>query len=149
LVIANHVLFYPKNLHEALREIRRVLRPGGVLCCATYGQKHMREIRELVHEFDENISLSRVALYENFGLENGGEKLSEFFADISVSEYPDYLEIPEVEPLLDYIISCHGNQRERLEPRYEEFKTFLQKKIKQNGMLRITKQAGVFIARKE
>lgn len=149
LVIANHVLFYPKNLHEALKEIHRVLRPGGVLFCAAYGKEHMREIRELVHEFDEEISLSRVALYENFGLENGQEKLQEFFTDITVREYPDYLEISEADPLLDYIISCHGNQREHLEPRYEEFKAFLHEKIRQNQTIHITKQAGVFIARKE
>ena len=33
LVIANHVLFYCKNVNKALDEIVRVLKPGGVLVC--------------------------------------------------------------------------------------------------------------------
>lgn len=149
IVIANYVLFYPTNLQAALGEIYRVLRPGGMLYCATYGSRHMKEISDLVKEFDESISLSRVALYENFGLENGEEKLRECFSDVRKEEYPDCLEVSEVEPLLDYIISCHGNQRERLVPKYEAFREFLQRKLEREGAIRITKQAGVFIARKE
>ena len=32
LVIANHVLFYCKNVNKALDEIVRVLKPGGSAC---------------------------------------------------------------------------------------------------------------------
>lgn len=70
-VIANHVLFYVKNLPVALGEIRRVLKPDGVFWCSTYGKEHMKEITWLVQEFDPRITLSEVALYELFGLENG------------------------------------------------------------------------------
>ena len=148
IVIANHVLFYPKNLPAALREIYRVLRPGGVLYCATYGSRHMKEIEGMTKEFDEEISLSRVKLYENFGLENGREWLQKYFSDIRCVEYPDYLNVTEAEPLLDYILSCHGNQRERLVQRYESFRQFLQKTLEREGAIRITKQAGLFIAKK-
>lgn len=147
LVLAHHVLFYPKDLQAALSEICRVLKPGGTLCCATYGRNHMREIEELVREFDEEITLSRIRLYENFGLENGRELLEEYFTEISLHEYPDYLEVSEAEPLLDYILSCHGNQRERLAPKYDRFKAFLEKKMSSGGFIRITKQAGAFLAR--
>lgn len=148
MVIANHVLFYAKNLRAALKEIARVLRPGGVLYCATYGRAHVKEIEELAQEFDERISLSRVKLYEVFGLENGAELLQEFFEPITCETYPDWLEVTEPEPLLDYILSCHGNQRDYLMPGYKEFQKFLQQKIRQNGAIHITKQAGVFVCRK-
>lgn len=148
IVIANHVLFYPKNIRAAVSEIFRVLRPGGVLYCTTYGCSHMKEVEQLVQEFDEEIVLSRVKLYENFGLENGESVLREFFDEVEQREYPDYLEVTEVEPLLDYILSCHGNQREKLLSRYEDFKRFLQKKMKKKGFVKITKQAGMFICRK-
>ena len=146
-VIANHVLFYVKNLPEALREIRRVLRPDGVFYCSTYGKEHMKEITLLVQEFDPRITLSQVALYELFGLENGEAVLKEAFGEVEKVMYDDCLMVDEAEPLLDYILSCHGNQSEILSQRQLEFKRFLQKKIREKGGLRITKMAGVFLCR--
>lgn len=146
-VIANHVLFYVKNLSQALKEIHRVLKPGGMFYCSTYGREHMKEITFLVQEFDPRITLSEVALYELFGLENGQALLEEIFSCVDKVMYDDYLMVTEAEPLLDYILSCHGNQSEILSQRQLEFKRFLQKKIEEKGGIRITKKAGVFLCR--
>ena len=43
LVIANHVLFYCKNVNKALDEIVRSVKARRVLVCSTYGVRHMRE----------------------------------------------------------------------------------------------------------
>lgn len=147
VVIANHVLFYVKNLPQALREIRRVLKPDGTLYCSTYGSGHMKEITSMVQEFDSRITLSEVALYELFGLENGAAMLREQFEEVELRSYEDYLQVDEAEPLLDYILSCHGNQSEILSQRQLEFKAFLQKKIEEQGGIRITKMAGMFVCR--
>lgn len=146
-VIANHVLFYVKNIGQAIGEIRRVLKPEGVFYCSTYGREHMKEITSLVQEFDPRITLSEVALYELFGLENGQAMLKEHFGSVEKVMYDDYLMVDEAEPLLDYILSCHGNQSEMLSKRQREFKRFLQRKIEEKGGIRITKMAGVFICR--
>ena len=60
VVIANHVLFYIKDLPAALNEIYRVLKPEGVFYASSYGQKHMHEITDLVKEFDTRITLSNI-----------------------------------------------------------------------------------------
>ena len=111
-VIANHVLFYVKNLPQALKEVRRVLKTGGTFYCSTYGKNHMKEITSMVQEFDSRITLSEVALYELFGLENGEGMLREQFEEVELRMYEDYLLVDEAEPLLDYILSCHGNQNQ-------------------------------------
>lgn len=147
-VIANHVLFYIKDIPQALCEIRRVLRPDGVFYCSTYGREHMKEITSLVQEFDSRITLSDVALYELFGLENGRAMLEQVFGRVEQVLYDDYLLVDEADPLFDYILSCHGNQREYLNQRKDEFRRFLQKKIEEKGGIRITKQAGIFVCRK-
>lgn len=144
-VIANHVLFYVKDIYEALRQIRRVLKEDGVFYCSTYGREHMREITLLVQEFDPRIALSDVALYELFGLENGRGILEKVFGQVEKVMYEDYLLVDEAGPLLDYIMSCHGNQGEILGNRQQEFKRFLQRKIEEKGGIRITKMAGVFV----
>ena len=143
-VIANHVLFYLQNLHQGIAEICRVLKPDGVLYCSTYGSNHMKEITALVQAFDSKITLSQTNLYEVFGLENGKDILNPYFSSVEVSYYPDELIVDEAQPLVDYIMSCHGNQSEIIGPRLIEFKEFIQKQLP----LHITKEAGVFICKK-
>lgn len=144
-IIANHVLFYLNDLDQGLREIRRVLRPNGILYCSTYGQNHMKEINEIVKEFDDRIVLSSNNLNLKFGLENGKEILNQYFNLVQLNVYKDSLLIDEAQPLIDYIMSCHGNQNEIIGPRMEEFKKFIEKKLENNQPIQITKDAGLYI----
>jgi hypothetical protein len=145
LVVANHVLFYCDDLQTALAEIRRILKPEGRLVCSTYGNDHMKEVSELVQEFDEHIVLAADKLYEKFGRENGAEILNSYFSDIEWRTYEDCLIVPGPEPLISYILSCHGNQGQYIPERYREFFSYVKKKT-DLGM-KITKDAGVFIGK--
>lgn len=143
LVIANHVLFYCDDINSVCREVMRVLKHDGKFLCSTYGSKHMQEITALVQEFDSHIQLSLGKLYERFGLENGSSILSPFFSDIKLKPYDDSLLVTDAEPLIEYIMSCHGNQNQYLLKRYQDFRNFVEKKTK-HGFF-ITKDAGLFI----
>ena len=148
-IIANHVLFYLNDLNLGLKEIDRVLKSDGILYCSTYGKNHMKEITEIVQNFDSRISLSNHSLYDIFGLENGESILKEYFFNIQRMDYKDSLEITESIPLIDYIMSCHGNQNEILGPRLNEFKEYIEELfLKKNGKIFVTKQAGLFICKK-
>lgn len=144
LLIANHVLFYCDDIDTALRECRRVLRPGGRMIAGTYGRDHMKEITQLVQAFNPAIVLSADHLYEKFGLENGGEILRRYFSEVSCRHYEDAIEISEAEPLISYILSCHGNQNSLLLNRYKEFREFVEQRTKYG--FHITKDAGIFLA---
>ncbi len=147
IIIANHVLFYIKNLEEALEEFVEVLKDSGTLYASTYGEHHMKEITELAQQFDSRIKLTEVALYKQFGLQNGRKLLSKYFSSVELRMYEDELMVNDAKALADYILSCHGNQKEILANRYEEFTAFLEEKIKKEGYIRITKEAGVWIAK--
>jgi len=144
-IIANHVLFYLNDLNQGLKEIDRVLRPNGIFYCSTYGKEHMKEITEIVQNFDSRINLSNHSLYDIFGLENGEVILKKYFSNVQRLEYPDSLEITESKPLIDYIMSCHGNQNEILGPRLNEFKEYIEDILKASGKIVVTKQAGLFV----
>lgn len=146
LVVADHVLFYCEDVEKACQEIRRVLKPGGILICSTYGNEHMKEVSELVGKFDDRIVLAAEKLYERFGRENGEEILKPFFECVEWKEYEDYLLVSEPEPLISYILSCHGNQGQYILDRYKEFQSYVRKKTA--GGFRITKDAGVFSCKK-
>lgn len=147
-ILANHVLFYCKNVSKALAEIGRVLTEDGMFCCSTYGSNHMKEISELVKGFDSKINLSEISLYEIFGLENGEKILNEHFEEVNLQLYEDALYVEDAGLLCDYIYSCHGNQNELLCDRKAEFRTYLEKQIQESGGIHITKEAGVFVCRK-
>lgn len=146
-IIANHVLFYLNDLNLGLKEISRVLKPNGILYCSTYGKNHMNEITEIVQNFDSRINLSNHSLYDIFGLENGESILCNYFSNVEKYNYQDSLEITESKPLIDYIMSCHGNQNEILGPRLNEFKEYIEELLKNSGKIVVTKQAGLFICK--
>lgn len=146
-IIANHVLFYLNDLNLGLKEISRVLKPDGILYCSTYGKNHMKEITEIVQNFDSRINLSNHSLYDIFGLENGESILKKYFFNVQRMDYEDSLEITESKPLIDYIMSCHGNQNEILGPRLNEFKEYIEELLKNSGKIVVTKQACLFICK--
>lgn len=144
VVIANHVLFYCDDLDMVCREIKRVLKPGGTFICSTYSSRHMKEISELVKGFDDRIELSAGHLYERFGKENGKQILGKYFKNVEWNQYEDELFVPTAEPVVEYVLSCHGNQNRYIVDRYKEFVSYVKQKT-DNGLY-ITKDAGVFIA---
>lgn len=145
IVVANHLLFYCEDPSEACAEIRRVLKPNGTLLCSTYGSNHMREITELVQKFDKRISLAAENLYERFGLNNGKEILMPYFNSVEKFYYEDQIIIDQAEPLIEYILSCHGNQNQYLLDHYQEFRQFVEKQVADE--YRITKDAGFFLCK--
>lgn len=145
-VIANHLLFYLPELDQGLEEIIRVLKPQGILYASTYSTNHMKEITELAQEFDPRITLSQTSLPSIFGKENGEEILSHYFQNVERRDYADTLVIDQAKPIVDYIVSCHGNQNEILSGRIEEFYSFIKKKIDDQGSITVTKEACLFIA---
>ena len=145
LVIANHVLFYTEDPLLACREAARVLKKNGLFLCSTYGTEHMQEVTALVQGFDSRIVLSAEKLYDRFGLENGEMILSSVFSSVQREDYPDSLCVTSPGPLIEYILSCHGNQGMYITDRYKEFRSYVQKKTDRG--FQITKKAGAFLCR--
>lgn len=142
LIIANHLLFYCEDIHKVCSEVKRVLRPNGSFICSTYGTTHMQEISQLVHGFDEHITLSDDNLPRRFGRENGYDILKEYFPCTTWESYEDYLLVTEPEPLISYVLSCHGNQNQYLLNHYKDFSNYVTSRVKKG--FRITKDAGIF-----
>ncbi len=143
-ILANHVLFYLNDLDQGLQEIRRVLKPNGFFYCSSYGSNHMKEINTIVKQFDERIILSSNNLYSKFGLENGEEILKTHFKSVQLKRYEDSLVIDEAQPLIDYIMSCHGNQNEIIGPQMSRFKEYIDQILSKNK-IKVSKEAGLFL----
>lgn len=143
VVIANHMLYHVPDRDVAISEIRRVLRPGGVLYAATNGKAHMQEMDELlVASAPEARSDGTV---EHFSLENGDAQLRRHFSRVVVTRYPDSLAVTTPEPLLRYLMSTAA--RDLLnEQRLSQMRTRIEAEIAARGAFHVTKATGLFSA---
>ncbi len=142
-VIANHMLYHAADRQAAIAEVRRVLRPGGVLFAATNGARHMQELVDLCDRFDPTLDLFRASMAASFSLENGATQLAQSFANVALDEYEDSLNVTEVEPLVRYVDST-AHMDALLS---ERFRHYVQKQLDANrGVLHIHKASGLFRA---
>ncbi len=143
-VIANHMLYHVPDRPAALAEIRRVLKRAGHFYSSTVGDRHLVEIRDLLGRFDPALtSWGRVS--DPFTLENGMAQLSQYFTRINLYLYEDALEVTEVDPLVDYILS--GWAQPILAGRQAAFREFVACELEsRNGVFHITKDSGLFVS---
>jgi len=144
-VIANHMLYHVPDIPRALDEVRRVLKPSGFCYAATMGLANMQEMNELAARF---FSIPRMTeSTARFGLESGDAYMRAAFSDVKLERYPDSLVITEAAPLMDYICSMRVRSRVTDE-QIAALRAHVEKEIATQGEIRMTKDSGLFIARR-
>jgi SAM-dependent methyltransferase len=170
LALANFMLYHVPNLDRGIAELRRVLRPGGVLLAATNGAAHMRELFALeaaacaeagvpADILADVLAPDRQNTRMSFMLENGAEWLGRHFAQVRLERFPDELRVTEVEPLAAYCASTWTldqmteaaptapAERAALRARIvERFRALAAERLAAAGHIHITKDSGAFIA---
>jgi ubiquinone/menaquinone biosynthesis C-methylase UbiE len=142
-VIANHMLYHVPDRVKAIREIRRVIKPGGRLFATTVGQHHLLELHKWLRH--AHIDKSFEEFSRSFTLENGLEQLKPFFSQVTISRYEDDLEVTEVEPVMAYIRSSI-RASELSEEAIVEIDGELEKELNEKGHIFIRKNSGLFEA---
>jgi len=141
-VIANHMLYHVPDIPRAIREIRRVLVPGGACYAATFSRANMQELDAMVRRF-LGPGLHRAAF--RFGLENGGDLMRASFPRVELERYPDSLVVTEAQPLMDYVNSTQMHAAAP-EERKAALRSFIEAELGARGSIEIAKDAGMFIA---
>lgn len=144
LVIANHILFYMKDLDKVLKEIKRVLKVGGHFYSSTIDSKNMKELESLMKGFNSNIKISEEKISSKFGMENGQEILSKHFNQTKRYLYEDKLVINDSKGILEYIYSIPGNIIELVDTKKKDFEKYIDSNINKNGNIYITNNQVLF-----
>lgn len=143
IVIANMMLYHLPDLSRALIEIRRVMQDDGVFYCATGGENGIDNyIRHALH-------LPRGEKLK-FTLQNGEEILHTNFSQVEKRLYEDSLAITDTSDLVAYARTLPWIAEQ------PQLRTSLSSQViysaleakKENGVIRIPKEYGTFIARK-
>ncbi|MFN2222515.1 MAG: class I SAM-dependent methyltransferase [Candidatus Promineifilaceae bacterium] len=149
-VIANHMLYHVPDVGRALATIHGLLKPGGVLYAATNGRTHLQELAGFVSQARGETTPEADNLFQrsarNFTLQSGAQQLLAHFAAVELRAYPDSLEIDDVEAIIRYVQSSalFGLSAANL----DRLRALLQEEIRAHGAVTITKESGLFIARK-
>ncbi len=146
MVVANHMLYHVADRPKALAEVKRVLGDNGRFYAATNGQNHLRELRALHQQFMPDIPGSISFFDMPFSLENGRRQLEAFFHYVDLLPYPDSLEVTDVQPLLDYILSTSTIKTQITPEKLQQISDYVNQEIDAKGAFHITKASGLFIA---
>ena len=140
IVIANMMLYHVPDLQKGLREVRRVLKEGGRFYCATFGENGIMEyIYGLLKDYGVQSETNRA-----FTLQYGEKKLSQVFANVKRCDYPDALEVTNLEDMADYVKSLSGMSGMQDVSRETLLEVLAAHTV--DGVLHVPKEYGMFIA---
>ena len=141
VVIANMMLYHVPDLHKGLSEVRRVLKPGGVFYCATYG---IHGILEYITDLLKDMNVSG-HIDTSFTLQNGEKSLEQHFSHVQRLDREDGLAITDVEDFADYIYSLSSLSNMENVPR-EILLSALESRT-ESDILYVPKEYGMFICK--
>lgn len=139
IVIANMMLYHVPDLHKGLAEVRRVLKPGGVFYCATYGE---HGIMDFINDTLAHLGISGT-IGTAFTLQNGVDTLCAHFENVQRLDREDGLAVTNIDDFVDYIYSMSSLTNLPNVDRPVLLHA-LESKM-QNGILYIPKEYGMFI----
>jgi SAM-dependent methyltransferase len=108
VALAMHMLYHVPSVVTAVRELRRVVRPDGMLLAMTNGRDHQAELQSLASDAMSAVAgcvIDRPSLIAGFTFENGGAQLATAFTTAEAHELRGAVAVPEVAPLVAYIDS--------------------------------------------
>jgi SAM-dependent methyltransferase len=159
LIMANHMLHHIEDIDKSIAEIRRILKPSGLLVVATNSHNTMPELQVLMRRAIVLLTRTGAAQVrapqmpsDRFALENGTLFLSNHFYTVVRHDLPGALVFPDVEPAMAYLESTR-DLREPALPEdviWEDVMMIMRQQINQLikhlGELVINKYMGVLLA---
>lgn len=155
VAMAMHMLYHVPDVPAAIRELRRITRPGGTVLASTNSPGSLAEIHELL---DVTISgqLGRAVTAMpalSFTTQTGAALLRREFSRVTVRTLDVTLSIPSVQPVIAYAASIREPILARIgDPLdFDGVLTALAGKVEQaiqaEGSFRARSRSGVFICR--
>ena len=155
LGLAMHMLYHVPDPMAALRELRRVVRPGGTVLVSTNGRGHVRELNELVEAAGQEVlghPVEPVWVRSRFDVDDAGARLAEVFDEVDLHEYHGQADVPAVEPVMAYLASVPPSwlglaTAQRWAALLDACARLAAERIRSTGSFPVTSRVGVFVCR--
>lgn len=158
IVMANHVLYHLPDIQRAIEEIRRVLKPEGLLIAATNSAESMPQFRDLYKRAimvltapGKQVIVPRPASHA-FTLESGTRYLARSFFAVVRYDLPGAFVFDQPEPVLAYLESVRSLREPQLPAgvSWDAVMMIVREQIKNQlnyvGELVVHKLSGVLVA---
>jgi SAM-dependent methyltransferase len=144
VALAPHMLYHLPEPAAGVRELRRIVRPGGRALVVLNGEDHLRELRDLVDVALAGLGWPLAGPRERVSLETGEQLLAASFDTVTRYDFPAWLEVPDPEPVIDYVRSMRVTQHA---PAPQALITAIAKRINStpSGTFRIRTHTGCLV----
>lgn len=144
LTLAIHMLYHVPKPAAAVRELRRITRPGGQVLVVLNGNDHLRELRDLVTATLRTHSKQEPASQKRLRLDEGEALLASYFTSVTRHDFTSELLIPDPQPIEDYVRSMTTTQNL---PAPQAFTTAVGRLVRNSGQIpfRIRTHSGCLI----
>ena len=159
LVMANHMLYHVPDIHQAVQEFRRIMKPDGILLTATNSLQTMPEFNTLFRRAIMLLSAPGniytqppMPVYTAYALENGARMLARYFYAVVRYDLPQALVFDNADPAMAYIESWRPLREPQLpsEVVWEDVMLVMREQIARVinhfGELVVNKVSGVLVA---
>lgn len=105
VALAMHMLYHLPEPAAAVRELRRVTRPGGRVLVALNGDDHLRELRDAVDQSLPETGAHLASQHERLTLDVGERLMAGHFDSVARHDFTAELVVPKPEPVIGYVLS--------------------------------------------
>lgn len=153
LALAMHMLYHVPDRALAIRELRRVLRPGGVALVVTNAEMHLRELDDVLVEcalIATGSDRLPIRTFVTYTMENGAAELAAEFDSVAAHHFLSKLVITEVAPVVNYARSMSSfvaDTDEELDALISELERRVAETIAADGAFRVRSASGCFVCR--
>jgi SAM-dependent methyltransferase len=155
VAMAMHMLYHVPDVPAAIRELRRITRPGGTVLASTNSPAHLAEIGALV---DAAVSGQagrpvQTGPGDSFTTQTGTALLSRAFSSVTLRTLDVPLSIPSAQPVITYVDSIRApilawtGDRLDFDAVLDDIAVRVEQDIEAQGYFRATTHMGVFICR--
>ena len=152
VIVCAHMLYHVPDIPAAIREFRRVLRPGGALL-AVYDSAvdDQKELDDLFVASGGRVPLNQIT--NLFSIESGPGYLEPVFDSVELKVERPSMVVPDVDAVVDEIDGLRAVAEDWLEPgvTWEEMIAGVRQRVtevvERDGAFTITEHKGVFICR--
>ncbi len=152
VTLAPHMLYHVPDRPAAVRELRRITRPGGQVLVVLNGSGHLAQLRNLVMAAaaDAGWSPEEIAgeyqTHQVMTLDAGAELLAGTFGSVQRHDFIAELVLPDAQPVGDYAASMWSAQAR---PDPAGFAAAVRGRVPfgPDGLFRVTTHSGLLICR--
>jgi SAM-dependent methyltransferase len=149
VILAAHFLYHVADIPAAVTELRRVVRPGGVVLVTTNGVQHHARVPELVAAAGRIGSVAKPG--HRFHLGNAPTYLCPEFASVDLDTVTSRIVLEDPEPLVRFIDSCEEFYAPAVPLEWpvllERVRSLIAAEIAEQGTFVMETESGVFVCR--